>query len=231
MWGKRVKLSGALETEVGYTGHHHHAKSGLVLTWFRAYDTEAGRWLSPDPLGEEGGMNLYGYVGGDPINMIDKLGLDGIYVHFDGYPISTPIGTHGFGHAAVISIDDKGATKYSEFGRYSCPGKVRRQKVPNVVMGTDGKATPASLKKLYDYVSKHYGKGFPVSAKYYDDADSKKMEGWIKSGPEKNPPKWNYPGSTCKDYARKAIEAGQGRNPYFGPPKPLESLTPRSERP
>ncbi|MFD2256218.1 RHS repeat-associated core domain-containing protein [Luteolibacter algae] len=34
-----------------------------------------GRWLSPDPLGEAGGINLYGYVGNDPINMWDALGL------------------------------------------------------------------------------------------------------------------------------------------------------------
>ncbi|MFN9407919.1 MAG: RHS repeat domain-containing protein, partial [Akkermansiaceae bacterium] len=75
MWGKRVKLSGTLETEVGYTGHHHHAKSGLILTWFRAYDADLGRWLSPEPLGEEGGMNLYGYVENDPLNGVDPYGL------------------------------------------------------------------------------------------------------------------------------------------------------------
>jgi YD repeat-containing protein len=32
LWGKRTKLSGTLDSEVGFTGHHHHAKSGLVLT-------------------------------------------------------------------------------------------------------------------------------------------------------------------------------------------------------
>ncbi|MFN9664251.1 MAG: RHS repeat-associated core domain-containing protein, partial [Akkermansiaceae bacterium] len=74
MWGKRVKLFGTLDTDVGFTGHHHHAKSGLVLTWFRAYDAEVGRWLSADPLGEAGGINLYGYVGGNPINLIDPTG-------------------------------------------------------------------------------------------------------------------------------------------------------------
>ncbi|MFN5579297.1 MAG: RHS repeat domain-containing protein, partial [Akkermansiaceae bacterium] len=74
MWGKRVKLFGTLDTDVGFTGHHHHAKSGLVLTWVRAYDAEVGRWLSADPLGEAGGINLYGYVGGNPINLIDPTG-------------------------------------------------------------------------------------------------------------------------------------------------------------
>ena len=63
-------------TVAGYTGHHEHAKSGLVLTWHRAYDPKTGRWLSRDPIGEEGGINLYGYASNSPINWVDPLGLD-----------------------------------------------------------------------------------------------------------------------------------------------------------
>ncbi len=45
-----------------------HAKSGLHLAMYRAYDANLGRWLSEDPLGEVGGINLYGYGPNDPIN-------------------------------------------------------------------------------------------------------------------------------------------------------------------
>jgi len=34
-----------------------------------------GRFTQPDPLGYAGGSNLYGYVGNDPLNAIDPLGL------------------------------------------------------------------------------------------------------------------------------------------------------------
>ena len=44
----------------------------------RAYDPNSGRWLSRDPLGEEAGINLYGYVQNDPINEYDPFGLDDI---------------------------------------------------------------------------------------------------------------------------------------------------------
>jgi len=42
---------------------------------YRAYDPVLGRWLSRDPIAEAGGMNLYGYVGNNPINRFDPLGL------------------------------------------------------------------------------------------------------------------------------------------------------------
>lgn len=42
------------------------------------YDPRLGRWLSRDPLGEEGGLNLYAYCGNDPVNRHDPLGLDWI---------------------------------------------------------------------------------------------------------------------------------------------------------
>jgi RHS repeat-associated protein len=74
-WGKRTRLSGDVNTAVGYTGHHHHGKSGLVLTWYRAYEPDTGRWLSRDPIEEDGGLNLYGYVFNNPINLWDPLGL------------------------------------------------------------------------------------------------------------------------------------------------------------
>ena len=73
----------------GFTGHltQNSAIAGgseLVLTHFRAYDPEMGRWLSADPIERVTGelaellprsSNLYGYVVNDPINRWDPLGL------------------------------------------------------------------------------------------------------------------------------------------------------------
>jgi hypothetical protein len=39
-------------------------------------DPRTGRWLSRDPIGEEGGANLYGFVLNQPIDRIDPLGLE-----------------------------------------------------------------------------------------------------------------------------------------------------------
>jgi RHS repeat-associated protein len=59
-----------------YAGMQYHAASGMYLTQFRAYDPNTRRWGSRDPMGEDGGINLYAYVGGDPISKVDPRGLD-----------------------------------------------------------------------------------------------------------------------------------------------------------
>ena len=69
------KRRGAIQTTLGYAGMFYHARSGLYLTHYRAYDPRLGRWLSRDPIWESGGINLYGYVGGDPVGWVDPLGL------------------------------------------------------------------------------------------------------------------------------------------------------------
>lgn len=76
-YGRRTKTSGDLDADFGFTGHYYHASSGLNLTLYRLYDANMGRWLSRDPIAEQDGLNLYGYVKGNPGNFIDPLGLAG----------------------------------------------------------------------------------------------------------------------------------------------------------
>lgn len=46
-----------------------------MISWSRFYDPETGRYVSADSIGLAGRINLYGYVGGDPVNWIDQKGL------------------------------------------------------------------------------------------------------------------------------------------------------------
>ena len=50
-------------------------ETGLVDYGLRPYNPSTGRWLSRDPIGEKGGVNLYGFVGNQSPNLWDKLGL------------------------------------------------------------------------------------------------------------------------------------------------------------
>ncbi len=43
-YGRRTKLSGDLDADLGFTGFYYHAASGLNLALYRAYDADTGRW-------------------------------------------------------------------------------------------------------------------------------------------------------------------------------------------
>ena len=49
--------------------------SGLLYRRNRYYDPATGRFTQEDPIGLAGGMNLYGFAGGDPVNFSDPFGL------------------------------------------------------------------------------------------------------------------------------------------------------------
>jgi len=68
-------VSGSNLATFQYASTYFHAASGLELAVYRAYDPSTGRWLSRDPIKENGGANLYDYVHNQPSWLEDSLGL------------------------------------------------------------------------------------------------------------------------------------------------------------
>lgn len=56
--------------------------------WGRMYDPNLQRWIQRDPIGEQGGINLYQFVRNDPVNLVDPWGLKDI-----GMPGNPLLGT------------------------------------------------------------------------------------------------------------------------------------------
>ncbi len=57
-------------------GREYDQESKLYYMRARYYDPELGRFISEDPIGIAGGLNLYKYAGNDPVNGRDPSGLD-----------------------------------------------------------------------------------------------------------------------------------------------------------
>jgi RHS repeat-associated protein len=67
-------FTSTVEMNLRLPGQQLHAETGLHQNWMRDYDPMVGRYLQPDPIGLEGGPNVYGYVGSDPLNYVDPRG-------------------------------------------------------------------------------------------------------------------------------------------------------------
>lgn len=74
-YGETQASSGPAASRFRYAGMFYHPATNLYLTWYRPYESRIGRWLSRDPMGIGDGPNLYAYVGGNPIDYSDPLGL------------------------------------------------------------------------------------------------------------------------------------------------------------
>ena len=75
----------------GFAGGLYDPDTGLVRFGARDYDAATGRWSTLDPLGFGGGdSNLYRYALGDPVNVVDRSGLQGPWGACGGRPQTYP---------------------------------------------------------------------------------------------------------------------------------------------
>jgi RHS repeat-associated protein len=80
-FGEITQETGTFNTIFGFAGGIRDTDTELTKFGARWYDPETGRWIEKEPLGFNGSDNFYSYCDGDPVNYVDKDGLevDAIY--------------------------------------------------------------------------------------------------------------------------------------------------------
>ena len=76
-FGNSISSSGTLASANVYrfSSKERHNNSGMYYYGYRWYDPNLQRWLNRDPIQEEGGINLYGFVRNSPFSVVDAEGL------------------------------------------------------------------------------------------------------------------------------------------------------------
>jgi RHS repeat-associated protein len=106
-------------------GQVYDAESGLNYNYFRDYDPALGRYGQSDPVGLGGGLNTYGYVGGNPLNSIDPRGLFGVKDVLDMDNVNGFIYEHS-GHASVPQGVVDGVNGFANGSSFGLSNTIKR---------------------------------------------------------------------------------------------------------
>jgi RHS repeat-associated protein len=104
-FGETVISIGTVENPFRFPGQYYDQETGLHYNWNRYYDPQTGRYLTPDPIGLEGEINLFAYVQNNPINLVDSRGLK----------VELCTRSRGYYHTFIV-VDGVGAGFYPTSG-------------------------------------------------------------------------------------------------------------------
>ena len=159
--------------ELRYQGQLYDAETGLYYNRHRYYDADSGQYLSPDPIGLNGGIRPQGYVT-NPFIWIDPLGLSTKEPRTNTYKdIETPYGsaTQSMDPAALaarekveggailyrVGTTGRSETEGAQFWALEhphSPGYANRYGIPQENIDRSNFITTARLKPGADFITR-----------------------------------------------------------------------------
>jgi RHS repeat-associated protein len=74
-FGEAESIAGSAANDLRFPGQLYDAETALHYNYFRDYDPSLGRYVESDPIGLDGGLNVFVYVTNNPVNYLDPFGL------------------------------------------------------------------------------------------------------------------------------------------------------------
>ena len=141
-------------------GQYHDEETGLHYNWHRYYDSMTGRYITPDPIGLLGGINIYLYALNDPVNYLDSLGLFGDGLNAGG----RYLGHSDFSGNNRFNFTNEDYGWSSPFNPFSTWRHFRdisevENDLSSAIIRGDKNAFEGLMHQGQDYFS-HYSKGF-----------------------------------------------------------------------
>lgn len=167
-FGNLLSKNGNLDQPFKFSTKRYDESAGLYYYGYRFYSPSIGRWITRDPLGETGGINLYSFVENNPINFVDPWGWFGKDVHYDlTYKLSIDAGFSEH-EAQIIANANQGlddniiSGPFNPFGgtqlHFMSPENARAE-VEKAIQSCDINSVGQSLHMLQDTYS-HYRQGY-----------------------------------------------------------------------
>jgi len=112
-FGKATIKVSTIENNLRLPGQYFDRETGMHYNYFRDYEPTTGRYIETDPMGLDGGLNLYSYVNGNPVSLTDIYGLCVVQVRFKPVPV---FGKLGQDHAYIVTTNPNGSQSYFRGG-------------------------------------------------------------------------------------------------------------------
>ena len=181
-WGTQLSTIATNDPYAGYGGqwgYYKDVETGLHLLGHRYYDTSSGRFLNRDPIGYEGGINVYAYAEGNPVTGIDPTGL-------------TVTITFNRSKGTLVATDDQTGASVTISGVFSGCG-TSTNKPADEDKENQGPIPGGTYRVDTESGFGHYGPGYSQYRLYFEGKDGK----------------WHYDHSPRKLKSGKEIDRGE----------------------